>query len=171
MNHEDISIDNGAKANKFKFSSFFKLINSLKPHYSKLIIGTILGFIATAANLFVPQLAQRLIVNDTSQVKELLASTLPNAMTSILQFFGALIIMMAMDWQMTLLMFIGVPLIVLAVIPIMQKSRSIGRKRQDELANFSSDSTSVLSEIRLVKSSTGEKKELRDGNHRIDNLY
>ncbi len=61
MNHEDISIDNGAKANKFKFSSFFKLINSLKPHYSKLIIGTILGFIATAANLFVPQLAQRLI--------------------------------------------------------------------------------------------------------------
>lgn len=92
-------------------------------------------------------------------------------MTSILQFFGALIIMMAMDWQMTLLMFIGVPLIVLAVIPIMQKSRSIGRKRQDELANFSSDSTSVLSEIRLVKSSTGEKKELRDGNHRIDNLY
>ena len=230
------------KQNKFNFNSFFKLINSLHPHYSKLVIGTILGFIATAANLFVPQLAQRLIngfknlspnlviltiiifiggliisalsglilgifgeevvaklrkklwskllhmpvtyfdntktgeissrlVNDTSQVKELLASTLPNAMTSLLQFFGALIIMLAMDWQMTILMFVGVPLIILAVLPIMQKSRSIGRRRQDELANFSSDSTSVLGEIRLVKSSNGEQKELKDGNHRIDSLY
>ena len=50
-------------------------------------------------------------------------------------------------------------------------SRKIGRKRQDELANFSSDSTSVLSEIRLVKSSNGENKELTTGNKRISSLY
>ncbi len=227
---------------KFKFRNFFKLINQLNPRYSKLIIGIILGFIATGTNLLVPQFAQRLIndfkslspnlviltisifiiglvlsalsglilgifgeevvsklrkklwqkllkmpvkyfdntktgeissrlVNDTSQVKELLATTLPNAMTSILQFFGALFIMLAMDWQMTILMFVAVPIILLAMLPIMQQSRKIGRKRQDELANFSSDSTNVLSEIRLVKSSNGEEKELNNGNSRIDNLY
>lgn len=111
------------------------------------------------------------LVNDTSQVKNLLANTLPNAVTSLLQFFGALVIMMAMDWQMTLIMFIAVSLVVVALLPIMQQSRKIGRRRQDELANFSSDSTSVLSEIRLVKSSNGEPKELNVGSNRISSLY
>lgn len=111
------------------------------------------------------------LVNDTSQVKNLLANTLPNAVTSLLQFFGALVIMMAMDWQMTLIMFIAVPLVVVALLPIMQQSRKIGRRRQNELANFSSESTSVLSEIRLVKSSNGEPKELNVGSNRISSLY
>lgn len=121
-------------------------------------------------NTKIGEISSRL-VNDTSQVKNLLANTLPNAVTSLLQFFGALVIMMAMDWQMTLIMFIAVPLVVVALLPIMQQSRKIGRRRQDELANFSSESTSVLSEIRLVKSSNGEPKELNVGSNRISSLY
>lgn len=205
-------------------------------------MGTLLGFISTGANLFVPQLAQKLInnfksisptlailtvvifiaglitsalsglllgifgenvvsklrkqlwqkllkmpvkyfddvktgeissrlVNDTSQVKDLLASTLPNAMTSLLQFVGALVIMLAMDWRMTLLMFVAVPLVILVMLPVMNQSRKIGRVRQDELAKFASDSTDVLGEVRLVKSSNSEEHELAKGNRRIDNLY
>ena len=109
------------------------------------------------------------LVNDTSQVKELLASTFPNAMTSILQFVGALVIMLAMDWR--ILMFVTVPLIILVMMPIMNWSRRIGRIRQDELAKFASDSTDVLGEVRLVKSSNGEQHELTRGNQRIRNLY
>ena len=228
--------------NKFSFRSFFSLINQLHPQYIKLFVGILLGFISTGANLFVPQLAQKLInnfksisptlailtvvifiaglitsalsglllgifgenvisklrkqlwqkllkmpvkyfddvktgeissrlVNDTSQVKDLLASTLPNAMTSLLQFVGALVIMLAMDWRMTLLMFVAVPLVILLMLPVMNQSRKIGRVRQDELAKFASDSTDVLGEVRLVKSSNGEEHELAKGNRRIDNLY
>lgn len=227
---------------KINLRKFFGLINRLHPQYLKLLVGIILGFISTGANLFVPQLAQKLInnfrninltlvtltvfifiaglvtsalsgvllgifgenvvaklrkqlwqkllkmpvkyfddvktgeissrlVNDTSQVKELLASTFPNAMTSLLQFFGALVIMLAMDWQMTLLMFVAVPLMVLVMMPVMNWSRKIGRVRQDELANFASDSTDVLSEVRLVKSSNGEDHELAKGMRRIERLY
>jgi len=228
--------------NKFSFQSFFSLINQLHPQYIKLFVGILLGFISTGANLFVPQLAQKLInnfksisptlailtvvifiaglitsalsglllgifgenvvsklrkqlwqkllkipvkyfddvktgeissrlVNDTSQVKNLLTSTLPNAMTSLLQFVGALVIMLAMDWRMTLLMFVAVPLVILVMLPVMNQSRKIGRVRQDELAKFASDSTDVLGEVRLVKSSNGEEHELAKGNRRIDNLY
>ncbi|MGF0014634.1 ABC transporter ATP-binding protein [Limosilactobacillus reuteri] len=228
--------------NKFSFRSFFSLINQLHPQYIKLFVGILLGFISTGANLFVPQLAQKLInnfksisptlailtvvifiaglitsalsglllgifgenvvsklrkqlwqkllkmpvkyfddvktgeissrlVNDTLQVKDLLASTLPNAMTSLLQFVGALVIMLAMDWRMTLLMFVAVPLVILVMLPVMNQSRKIGRVRQDELAKFASDSTDVLGEVRLVKSSNGEEHELAKGNRRIDNLY
>lgn len=111
------------------------------------------------------------LVNDTSQVKNLLANTLPNAITSLLQFFGAVIIMFMMDWQMSLIMILAVPLVVFVLLPFMRLSGRIGRDRQDELANFSSDSTNVLSEIRLVKSSNSEGKELTTGTKRIDNLY
>ena len=76
-----------------------------------------------------------------------------------------------MDWQMTVIMFVGVPLLVLAMLPIMRQSRKIGRQRQDELANFSSESTTILSEIRLVKSSNSEQHELSNGHHRIHKLY
>ena len=228
--------------NKFSFRSFFSLINQLHPQYIKFFVGILLGFISAGANLFVPQLAQKLInnfksisptlailtvvifiaglitsalsglllgifgenivsklrkqlwqkllkmpvkyfddvktgeissrlVNDTSQVKDLLASTLPNAMTSLLQFVGALVIMLAMDWRMTLVMFVAVPLVILVMLPVMNQSRKIGRVRQDELAKFTSDSTDVLGEVRLVKSSNGEEHELAKGNRRIDNLY
>ena len=214
----------------------------MHPQYIKLFVGILLGFISTGANLFVPQLAQKLInnfksisltlailtvvifiaglitsalsglllgifgenvvsklrkqlwqkllkmpvkyfddvktgeissrlVNDTSQVKDLLASTLPNAMTSFLQFVGALVIMLAMDWRMTLLVFVAVPLVILVMLPVMNQSRKIGRVRQAELAKFASDSTDVLGEVRLVKSSNGEEHELAKGNRRIDNLY
>ncbi|WP_103660665.1 ABC transporter ATP-binding protein [Lactobacillus sp. HT06-2] len=230
------------KKEQFKFTNFFGLVNQIKPHYWQLVVGTLLGLVATGANLIVPQLAQRLInnfkhvsgslivvtfaffiggilisalsglvlgifgedvvaklrknmwdkllhlpvkyfdntktgdissrlVNDTSQVKNLLANTLPNAITSILQFFGALIIMLSMDWQMTIIMFVAVPIVILAMLPIMRQSRKIGRARQDELANFSSDSTNVLGEIRLVKSSNAEPKELHSGHKRISSLY
>ena len=116
------------------------------------------------------EIASRL-VNDTSQVKNLLANTLPTAITSLLQFFGAMVIMFMMDWQMTLIMLLAVPLVIFALLPFMKLSGRIGRARQDELANFSSDSTNVLSEIRLVKSSDSESKERATGFKRIDNLY
>lgn len=48
---------------KFNFREFFGLINHLHPKYGRLVVGVLLGFISTAANLFVPQLAQRLIIS------------------------------------------------------------------------------------------------------------
>ena len=111
------------------------------------------------------------LVNDTLQVKNLLANTLPNAITSLLQFFGAVVIMFMMDWQMSLIMVLAVPLVIFVLLPFMRLSGKIGRARQDELAKFSSESTNVLSEIRLVKSSNSEKKELATGTKRIAKLY
>lgn len=111
------------------------------------------------------------LVNDTSQVKNLLANTLPNAITSLLQFFGAVVLMFMMDWRMSLIMVIAVPFVVFALLPFMKIASRIGRDRQDELASFSSESTNVLGEIRLVKSSNSEDKELATGNKRISKLY
>lgn len=116
------------------------------------------------------EVASRL-VNDTSQVKDLLANSVPNMVTSILQLVGALVLMVVMDWKMTLIMFIGVPLVVLCILPIANQSRKIAHARQDTLADFNGGVSETLGEIRLVKSSTAEDVERHAGDQKIDKLY
>ncbi len=111
------------------------------------------------------------VVNDTSQVKDLLANSVPNMVTSILQLVGALVLMLIMDWKMTLIMFIGVPLVILCVMPIANQARKISHARQDTLADFNGEVSETLGEIRLVKASTAESVEQNAGNQKIQKLY
>lgn len=111
------------------------------------------------------------LVNDSSQVKELLANTLPNLMTSLLQLIGALVLMLVMDWRMTAIMFIAVPLVMLVMMPVGRRSRQVGRARQDALADFNGEAGEILSEVRLVKSSNAEAQENQAGVVQINQLY
>ncbi|WP_367296152.1 ABC transporter ATP-binding protein [Levilactobacillus yonginensis] len=111
------------------------------------------------------------LVNDTMQIKNLLANSFPQMVTSLLQLAGALVIMLLMDWKMTMIMFIAVPLVMAVMFPIMQLSRKIGHQRQDAMAAFSGVSDETLSEIRLVKSSNAESYEEQTGAKEIQSLY
>ena len=111
------------------------------------------------------------LVNDTMQIKDLLANSFPQMVTSLLQLLGALVIMLLMDWRMTLIMFIAVPLVMIVMFPIMRQSSKIGRQRQDAMATFSGATDETLSEIRLVKSSNAETYESRNGVQQIETLY
>ncbi|WP_203651462.1 ABC transporter ATP-binding protein [Secundilactobacillus yichangensis] len=111
------------------------------------------------------------LINDTSQVKDLLANSVPNMVTSILQLVGALVLMLVMDWKMTLIMFIAVPLVLALMLPVIKQSHKISIARQDALADFNGQSSEILSDIRLVKSSTAEDVEREDGHQKIDKLY
>ncbi|PIO84152.1 multidrug ABC transporter permease [Loigolactobacillus backii] len=111
------------------------------------------------------------LVNDSTQVKDLLANTLPNMVTSLLQLVGAMLLMVLMDWKMTLLMFIVVPVVILIALPIGTRSRTIAIARQDELASFSGEANEVISETRLMKSSTAENVERESGHQKVDQLY
>ncbi|WP_288761395.1 ABC transporter ATP-binding protein [uncultured Lacticaseibacillus sp.] len=111
------------------------------------------------------------LVNDTTQVKDLLANSVPQMATSILQLFGALAFMLVMDWRMTLLMFVAVPLVLLVIMPVANQSRKIAFGRQDALAGFNGEANEVIGEVRLVKSSTAEPVEAQRGHARVDALY
>lgn len=111
------------------------------------------------------------LVNDSTQVKDLLANSMPKMVTSLLQLFGALALMLVMDWKMTVLMFIAVPVVVLAILPVANRAHKIAHARQDTLAAFNGEASEILSEVRLVKSSNAENAELNSGNRRIHKLY
>lgn len=111
------------------------------------------------------------LVNDSTQVKDLLATTFPNFVTAILQIVGSLAIMLLMDWKMTLIMFLAIPLMMLVMLPLMTRTRAIGFARQNAMATFNGKATETLGAVRLVKSSGAEKFERQSGKADVRNLY
>ncbi|USS89247.1 ABC transporter ATP-binding protein [Fructilactobacillus cliffordii] len=121
-------------------------------------------------NVKVGQLTSRL-VNDSDQIKDLLATSFPNAVTSIFQLVGAFLFMIVMDWKMTLIMLIAVPLVFTLMRPLMNRTMKVGRAQQKTLADFSGQVDDTLSEIRLVKASNAESYEKESGGKLIHRLY
>ena len=111
------------------------------------------------------------LVNDTGIIKDLLASQFPNFITGAIQLFFSLIILFVMDWQMATLMFTVIPIVVVILLPIGRIMVRLGRKLQSETAKFNGDVSEKLSEVRLIKSSNGEKYEQESGNHRIKKIF
>ncbi|MGV2940480.1 ABC transporter ATP-binding protein [Mesobacillus sp. LC4] len=111
------------------------------------------------------------IVSDTSIVKELITNHFPNFATGIISIIGAVVILLVMDWKMTLLMLISVPLTLAIMMPLGRKMAKIARGLQDETATFTGHITQTLGEIRLMKASTAEKIEEDNGYNGIDKLF
>ncbi len=111
------------------------------------------------------------ITQDTGVVKELVTERLVNFVAGIFSIIGAVIVLLWIDWKMTLLMLIAVPITILATIPLAQKMNKIAKANQDELASFSGHLGRVLTNIRLVKTSQTEQDELENGKTRIQHLY
>lgn len=110
------------------------------------------------------------LVNDTSIFRELITNHFPQFITGIISIIGAIIILLVMDWKMTLLMLISVPITLAIMMPLGRKMAKISRGLQDETATFTGHITQTLSEIRLMKSSTAEQNEEEKGLEGIDKL-
>ena len=111
------------------------------------------------------------LANDITQVKNLIANSIPQAFTSILLLVGSIVFMLQMQWRLTLAMIIAVPVVMLIMFPIMTFGQKIGRTRQDSLANFQGIASESLSEIRLVKSSNAEKQASKKAENDVNALY
>ncbi|WP_243355454.1 ABC transporter ATP-binding protein [Bacillus litorisediminis] len=110
------------------------------------------------------------VVNDTGVLKDLISQHFPQFISGITSIIGAVTILFIMDWKMTLLMFIAVPISILFIAPLGSKMSKISRSLQDETASFTANVQQTLSEIRLMKASNAEKNEERKGLAGIEKL-
>ncbi|UTR12787.1 ABC transporter ATP-binding protein/permease [Evansella sp. LMS18] len=111
------------------------------------------------------------VVNDTGIVRDLISSHFPRFITGIITILGAVTILLIMDWRMTLLMFISVPITVAVMMPLGRKMAKISRGLQDETAKFTGSVQQTLSEIRLMKASNAEDMEEKKGSEGIEKLF
>jgi ATP-binding cassette subfamily B protein AbcA/BmrA len=111
------------------------------------------------------------IVNDTGILKDLIANHLISFFSSLISIIGAIGILLYLDWQMTIVLLLVLPVIMLVIRPMGQKMYKVSKGLQDETAQFSSLLTQVLSEIRLVKLSGAENIEADNGRKGIRSLF
>ena len=111
------------------------------------------------------------VVNDTGIVKNLISQHFPQFITGIITIVGSIVILIIMDWKMTLLMIIAIPITFAIMMPLGSRMAKVSKGMQDETANFSGGIQQTISEVRLMKSSTAETEEEKKGLAGIKNLY
>ncbi|TCJ05191.1 ABC transporter ATP-binding protein [Cytobacillus praedii] len=111
------------------------------------------------------------VTQDTNIVKNLITQHLITFLTGLISIIGSIIILLLIDWKMTLIMIISVPISIAIIMPLGQKVYKISKSTQDEMADFSGNLGRVLSDIRLVKAYHAENTEKRKGYKGIQHLF
>jgi len=111
------------------------------------------------------------MTNDTAVVKSLITEHLTGFLTGVISIVGSIIVLLLLDWKMTLLIFIAIPLAFAVLMPLGRKMHIISKGTQDETAKFTANLNQVLSEVRLVKASNAEKREYANGRKGITQLF
>lgn len=111
------------------------------------------------------------VVNDTGIVKNLISQHFPQFITGLITIIGSLVILLIMDWKMTLLMLIAIPVTFAIMMPLGRRMAKVSKGLQDETATFTGEIQQTLGEVRLMKSSTAEQVEEAKGLNGIKKMY
>ncbi|MCZ8536758.1 ABC transporter ATP-binding protein/permease [Paenisporosarcina quisquiliarum] len=111
------------------------------------------------------------ITQDTSTLKQLITGHLVTFVSGIISVIGSVILLFFIDWKMTLIMLVSVPLSMAIIIPLGRKMHKVAKGTQEEMAKFSGLLGRVLSDIRLVKAYRAEETESGKGDQAVGELF
>lgn len=111
------------------------------------------------------------ITQDTTTLKNLVSDHLVSFITGIISIVGAVIILLVLDWKMTIILLLSVPVSMAVVIPLGRIMHKIAKATQGEMAKFSGHLGRVLGDIRLVKAYRAEPVEGAKGDKAIRSLF
>jgi ATP-binding cassette subfamily B protein len=121
------------------------------------------------------QLMSRMI-NDTDLFEQLIAHAIPDILVNVITLIAVGTVLFNLNWQLTLLSMLPIPLIVVAMQIYAKRVRPAFRDRQKELGNLNALLNDNLSGIREIKAFTREDTEYSRISERIErykntNLY
>ncbi|MCG7343113.1 ABC transporter ATP-binding protein/permease [Sporosarcina sp. ACRSL] len=111
------------------------------------------------------------ITQDTTILKQLVSEHLVSFITGIISIIGAVAILLYLDWKMTLIMLISIPVSMAIIFPLGRIMHKIAKATQGEMAKFSGHLGRVLGDIRLVKAYRAEQNEGVKGEKAIHSLF
>ncbi|MEK4229845.1 ABC transporter ATP-binding protein [Solibacillus sp. FSL H8-0538] len=111
------------------------------------------------------------ITQDTSTLKTLITQHFVQVISGVISIIGAIVLLLIIDWKMTLILLISVPISTAIILPLGRMMHNIAIKTQKEMASFSGLLGRILTEIRLVKSYRAEERETETGNAAIGRLF
>lgn len=111
------------------------------------------------------------ITQDTTILKQLVADHLVSLITGVISIIGAIAILLYLDWKMTLIMLVSIPISMAIIFPLGRVMHKIAKATQAEMAKFSGLLGRVLGDIRLVKAYRAEPYEQEKGSVAIRSLF
>ena len=99
------------------------------------------------------------VVNDTDLIESLIAHAIPDLAANSLMLIGVIAVLSGINWQLTLLSMIPVPLIILGMQGYSKYVRPAFRTRQSELGKLSATLNDNLSGVREIKAFAREESE------------
>ena len=109
--------------------------------------------------------------NDIDTIQQTLSQSLSQMLTSVVQLFGFLIMMLTISWQMTLVALIVVPLSAGMVMFIVKNSQKYFKAQQASLGNVNGHIEEMYSGHTIVKAFNGEQRSIEEFNALNDQLY
>jgi ATP-binding cassette, subfamily B, bacterial MsbA len=122
------------------------------------------------ANRRLGEISSRL-TNDVAAVREAITGTLSEGLTQSINLIGSVILMVYLNWRLSLVIFITVPVITLAVRYFGSLIRKLSREVQDQLADTTAISEESLGSIHAVKSFAREPYEISRYNRKVNDLF
>ncbi|AXI00335.1 ABC transporter ATP-binding protein [Sporosarcina sp. PTS2304] len=111
------------------------------------------------------------ITQDTTVLKSLVSDHLVSFISGLLSIVGAIVILLFLDWKMTLIMLVSVPISMAILFPLGRVMHKVAKATQAEMAKFSGHLGRVLGDIRLVKAYRAEPVEEEKGKLAIQSLF
>lgn len=111
------------------------------------------------------------LTNDVSQLQTAITETLVGLLRQGLTLIGAAMLLFFLDWQLTLLILIGIPVITLTMVFLGRMIRRASRAVQDTLAEAANVVEETTAGIRIVKSFAREDYELERYSARVIDVF
>ncbi|RRK11537.1 ABC transporter ATP-binding protein [Lactiplantibacillus garii] len=110
------------------------------------------------------------VVNDTSTIFELISSQFSNAINGVISIVGSLVLMLMLNFRLTIIILIVVPLMAVIIVPMGQVLARISKAIQKETANLNSAAVQMISQNRLVKAMVAEKSLKQQGTAQVNRI-
>lgn len=111
------------------------------------------------------------LTNDVAAVRDAVTGTLSEGLTQSINLFGSVALMLWLNWRLSLIIFVTVPVIALAVKYFGHLIRKLSRKVQDRLADTTAIAEEALSAIQSVKSFARETFETDRYDSKAEELF
>jgi ATP-binding cassette subfamily B protein len=109
------------------------------------------------------------VVNDTDLFEQLISHAIPDVVVNVLTLIGVTAVLVGLNWKLTLLSALPIPLVILSLQIFAKRVRPAFRNRQKELGNLNALLNDNLSGIREIKAFTREEDEEKRVDTGIDN--
>lgn len=111
------------------------------------------------------------LTNDVGSVRTALTNALPQTITVTFSLLGSIGLMIMLNWRLSLIVFLTVPVVTLLTRYFGGKIRKLSRDIQDDLADSTAVAEDALGAIRIVKAFAREVYEVGRYTESVENLF